>query len=244
VRGIGAGFYLVYPVFYTDVTDAYRLGRWARVRTDLGGFYFHLLFSLGLLGLYGLTGQSVFLVAVLLIDAEIVRQSLPFLRFDGYWTLADLVGIPDFYTLMGRFLRSVLPRRWRRGPGLPRLQGWVTAVFALFVLLAVPALGAFMLFLLTNLPHFAGTVWHALPLNGGAFLAALRAGDGLGMAAAGTQVLVLILTGAGVLVILCSLARDVLSLAGGVRRLAWRWLSRRVRSSRAGPRAVHALVVR
>jgi putative peptide zinc metalloprotease protein len=38
VRGMGAGFYLIYPAFFTDVTDSYRLGRWARVRTDLGGF--------------------------------------------------------------------------------------------------------------------------------------------------------------------------------------------------------------
>ena len=48
VRGMGAGFYLVYPVLYTDTTDAYHLGHWAKVRTDLGGFYFHLICALGL----------------------------------------------------------------------------------------------------------------------------------------------------------------------------------------------------
>ena len=42
-RGMGAGLYIVYPAFYTDVSDNYRLGRWARVRTDLGGFYFNLV---------------------------------------------------------------------------------------------------------------------------------------------------------------------------------------------------------
>jgi putative peptide zinc metalloprotease protein len=56
VRGIDAGFYLVYPALYTDTTDAYRLGRWARVRTDLGGFYFHLIYALGIVGLYLGTG--------------------------------------------------------------------------------------------------------------------------------------------------------------------------------------------
>src|SRR5688500_3833385 len=35
VRAMGAGFYLIYPVLYTDVSDNYRLKRWARVRTDL-----------------------------------------------------------------------------------------------------------------------------------------------------------------------------------------------------------------
>ena len=34
---MGAGIYLVWPAFYTDVTDSYRLGRSGRVRTDLGG---------------------------------------------------------------------------------------------------------------------------------------------------------------------------------------------------------------
>lgn len=41
---MGVGLYLIYSAFYTD---SYRLGRWARMRTDLGGFYFHLLFALG-----------------------------------------------------------------------------------------------------------------------------------------------------------------------------------------------------
>ena len=38
---IGAGLYLMLPAFYTNVTDAYRLPRRARVRTDLGGIYFN-----------------------------------------------------------------------------------------------------------------------------------------------------------------------------------------------------------
>src|SRR5262249_50230651 len=29
-RGIGFGLYLMYPAFYTDCTDSYRLSRWAR----------------------------------------------------------------------------------------------------------------------------------------------------------------------------------------------------------------------
>ena len=39
--GMGAGIYVVWPAFYTDVTDAYRLPRRARLRTDLGGIYFN-----------------------------------------------------------------------------------------------------------------------------------------------------------------------------------------------------------
>src|SRR6478735_3775651 len=37
---VGVSIYIVFPAFYTDVTDSYRLGRAGRVRTDLGGLYF------------------------------------------------------------------------------------------------------------------------------------------------------------------------------------------------------------
>jgi putative peptide zinc metalloprotease protein len=109
VRGMGVGLYLVYPVFYTDVTDSYRLGRWARVRTDLGGLYFNLIFTLGVMALYAATGQEFLLLIVAVIDLEIVHQLLPLVRLDGYWLLADLTGLPDFFSQMGPFVRSLLP---------------------------------------------------------------------------------------------------------------------------------------
>ena len=40
---MGAGLYLVWPAFYTDVTDSYRLDRGGRIRTDLGGLYFNAI---------------------------------------------------------------------------------------------------------------------------------------------------------------------------------------------------------
>ena len=40
---IGVGLYLVWPAFYTDVTDSYRLERRGRIRTDLGGLYFNAI---------------------------------------------------------------------------------------------------------------------------------------------------------------------------------------------------------
>jgi hypothetical protein len=43
---IGLGVYLVWPVFYRDATDSYRLDRRERLRTDLGGIYLDLVFVL------------------------------------------------------------------------------------------------------------------------------------------------------------------------------------------------------
>jgi putative peptide zinc metalloprotease protein len=102
VRGMGGGLYLVYPMFYTDVTDSYRLGRWARLRTDLGGFYFQLLFAVGALELYAITRQEFLLSFIVLTDLAILAECSPFVRFDGYWVLADLTGIPDLFSLFSQ----------------------------------------------------------------------------------------------------------------------------------------------
>jgi putative peptide zinc metalloprotease protein len=47
---IGVGIYLVWLSFFTNVTDSYRLSRAGRLRTDLGGLYFNLIFILALVG--------------------------------------------------------------------------------------------------------------------------------------------------------------------------------------------------
>src|SRR5439155_12705326 len=88
-REMGMGLYIVFPTFYTNVTDGYRLGRRERLRTDLGGCYFHLLAALVVMGLYAATRQEFLLLVVVLIDVEVLRQFLPFVRLDGYWVLTD-----------------------------------------------------------------------------------------------------------------------------------------------------------
>jgi putative peptide zinc metalloprotease protein len=163
-RGIGAGLYLVYPAFYTDVTDSYRLSRWARVRTDLGGFYFHLIFALGLVAIAIVSGDDLLLFAVLIIDVTIMRQCLPFVRMDGYWVLADLTGLPDFFSLIGPFVRSLWPASAAKsGPGrLPRLKAWVKAVFVMYIVVVIPLLAVLFVLLIRGLPQLVATTWDAL----------------------------------------------------------------------------------
>src|SRR5581483_2972174 len=124
--------------------DNYRLPRWARVRTDLGGFYFNLVFSLDVLGASLLTGSQYLLVFLLLTDLEILQQCLPFLRYDGYWTLADITGIPDLFTHMGAFWRRLLRRPGPRDAQLPPLKIWGRVTIAVYSLLTVPVLAIFL----------------------------------------------------------------------------------------------------
>jgi putative peptide zinc metalloprotease protein len=215
-KAMGVGLYLLYPAFYTDVSDNYRLPRWPRVRTDLGGIYFHLVFTLGLMGLWAVTGWEFLLAIVLLVDLDAVRQLMPLLRLDGYWVLADLTGVPDFWSRMGAFARRVLPIGGREQDKLPPLKWWGTLVFALYALLAIP-LVAFMAFMmLRSLPRVLATAWDSAHRLGAAFAQAQAGGNVGGMALAGGQVLLL---GIPTLAMVYSVLRLGYRLGRGV----WRW---------------------
>lgn len=180
VRGMGVGLYLIYPAFYTDVTDSYRLGRWARVRTDLGGFYFHLIFALGLIAVAAVSGHQFLYFAVLLITLDISRQCIPFGRFDGYWALADLTGVPDFLSQIGAFLRSVLPIPGLTGSKLPGLKRWVKVVFALYILATTPVFALFLFLMVKGLPTLVATTWDAALIQREEFVHPQRYGAVLG----------------------------------------------------------------
>ena len=109
---IGAGLYLVWPAFYTDVTDSYRLGRWGRIRTDLGGLYFNSIVVVLTFFWWYSTGWDALLLLVATQILQMVQQLLPLLRFDGYHLLADLTGVPDLYQRIRPTLLGLLPHRW------------------------------------------------------------------------------------------------------------------------------------
>jgi putative peptide zinc metalloprotease protein len=217
VRGMGAGLYLIYPAFFTDVTDSYRLGRWARVRTDLGGFYFYLIFALGLIGLYWLTDQEFLLLVVLLINIDIVYQLLPFVRLDGYWAFADLTGIPDPLSQMGPFLRSIKPGAARAGSRLPQLKPWVKRAFVIYTALTIPVLGLLLFLMVTRLPMVLGRLWSSLQEQARTLATAYNSGDLLAVIATALQILILALLGLGITYVVFTLTRRPLIAL-------WNWL--------------------
>ncbi|BBC36239.1 hypothetical protein SGFS_075330 [Streptomyces graminofaciens] len=155
---MGCGLYLVWPAFYTDVTSSYRLGRGGRLRTDLGGVYFNSLFVLGLAALYSHSPSPVLLAAILLVNLEMVQQLLPTLRFDGYYIISDLVGIPDLFKYIGPILRRTILRR----PAEERLQAlkrWPQVVVTIWVLTVLPVLVLQLGMVLFQTPQMATTAW-------------------------------------------------------------------------------------
>ncbi|MEA2514963.1 MAG: putative peptide zinc metalloprotease protein [Thermomicrobiales bacterium] len=207
VRGMGAGLYIVYPAFYTDVTDNYRLPRWSRVRTDLGGFYFNWIFNLGLIGLYLWTREEILLLPVLLINLEILHQCLPFVRLDGYWALADATGIPDLFTHIGPFLRTVLPFTSWKGRKLPEMKRWVRIVFGTYVLVTIPVLLFLLFMMIKSMPRILATAWDSAGQQTDAFGLARASGDTAGMAAAAVQTGILALPTLGLVYSVVTMGR-------------------------------------
>ena len=137
---IGVGIYLVWPAFFTNVTDSYRLSRACRLRTDLGGVYFNAVFMLALAGIYTATSDQVLLLVIAVTHLEMLEQLLPFVRFDGYFILSDLIGVPDLFARVVPIVKSALPagRRDPRVAGLRRgarivVTGWVLCVIPLLL---------------------------------------------------------------------------------------------------------------
>jgi putative peptide zinc metalloprotease protein len=157
---MGAGIYVVWPAFYTDVTDAYRLNRRGRLRTDLGGIYFNALFALGTAGVFLLTGFEPLLVVVLVQHFQILQQLLPFLRLDGYYILSDLTGVPDLFARIKPTLKSLIPGR--KDEKVDQLKRWVRFVVIAWILILVPVLLFTFGAIIINAPRIFATAYDSL----------------------------------------------------------------------------------
>jgi putative peptide zinc metalloprotease protein len=155
---MGAGLYIVWPAFYTDVTDAYRLGKAGRLRTDLGGVYFNVVFMLAVLGVYGVTGYEPLLLIIPFMHLEIIHQFLPFIRLDGYYIVSDLTGVPDMFSRIRPTLASLLP--WQEtSDRVTELKPWVRVVVTAYVFTVVPLLLFMFGMMVINTPRIMGTAY-------------------------------------------------------------------------------------
>jgi putative peptide zinc metalloprotease protein len=217
---IGFGIYLVYPSFFTNVTDSYRLSRAGRLRTDLGGLYFNLIFMLVLAGIYVGTGDELLLLVIAVTHLEMLEQLLPFARYDGYYILSDLVGVPDLFARVMPILRSVL----RRGPADPRVSGLrrrSRVVVTSWVLIVVPLLTLSFGYLFLRLPLINRALWQSVWQQAHSVATAVS-GHHFALAFAGAISAALVgLSIAGSLYVTAGLARR-LAMAG------WRWSSGRL----------------
>jgi putative peptide zinc metalloprotease protein len=207
---MGAGVYLVWPAFYTDVTDSYRLGKGGRIRTDLGGLYFNAIVAVAVAGIWWATGFDALLLVVATQILQMIRQLLPLVRFDGYHVLADLTGVPDLFQRIGPTLRGLLPWRWGH-PESTVLKPWARIVVTVWVLLVVPVLAFSLFVIVITLPRLLGTAWANLGKQAGLIDRAWLAGDLVEVAARALAVVALAFPVLAIGLVLARLVRRVLT---------------------------------
>jgi putative peptide zinc metalloprotease protein len=206
---IGVGIYLVWPAFFTNVTDSYRLSRAGRLRTDLGGLYFNAVFMLALAGIYAATSSEVLLLVIALTHLEMLEQLLPFVRFDGYFILSDLVGVPDLFARIAPVLRSAVSRR-HRDPRVTGLRRSARIVVTAWVLCVIPLLTFGIGYLVLYLPAVNRGLWNSASLQAHLMTAAVH-GHRYAMAA---------VDAIGLALVTLSLAGSLYIVVGLGRRLA------------------------
>jgi len=150
---IGIGIYVIYPALFSDVTAAWRLRRGQRVLVDLGGSYFQLLATVLLLAAERVTHAPLLRFTCWASLASATLSLNPLLRFDGYWLLADALGVVNLADQRRRVWQTL----WHR----QRLP-WSRTVAALVGLYAAASL-CFAVWLAIHLAAMLWTGTLALP---------------------------------------------------------------------------------
>jgi putative peptide zinc metalloprotease protein len=149
---IGWGLYIVYTVFWTNVSEAWKLPRRQRAMIDIGGVYFESIFMLLMLALYLKTGNLVFLFAFVFMDLSLLTTLNPFLRMDGYWLFSDLFGIVNLRKQQTEWMGEVASKLFGGGAyvkrsSLSRRAKWALSLYSV-------AGVVFLIYLLTVILQF------------------------------------------------------------------------------------------
>ena len=204
--GMGMGLFIVWPALFTDVTESYRFDRRGRLRTDLGGIYFNGIYALAIAAAYALTGWEPLLLAVVAQHVQIFSQFLPWMRLDGYYVVADLIGVPDLFARVRPVLRSLIPGRGS-DPRVVELKPWARYAVTGWVLTAMVAVNAFLIVMVLNSPVYISRAWTSLFTEAGTVAAAASAGRVLDVVGACVGAVLLVLPVVGMTIIYLQICR-------------------------------------
>ena len=161
---IGVGLYIAWPVFYSDVTDSYRLGRWARLRTDIGGVYFNVVLAMAVALVYHFWPFEPLLLVIALVQVDALHQFFPFFRLDGYYIASDLIGVPDLFMRMRPTLASLIPGR-RIPPQVAALKAWARYAVGVWVVLTLLIVAVLYALLVLATPRLLATARQSFDLH-------------------------------------------------------------------------------
>lgn len=170
---IGFGLYLIFPAFYTDVNQAWKLTPARRAVVDAGGMYFQIiLIALAVPLAHGLDDDPR-IFAFILFNLYLIFHNLnPLFKMDGYWIFSDLAGLPNLHKRTWQVFRQAF-RRGRQPPNPS--PSWIEGKRTLLLLHAYAlAVLAYAAFVVATLPRWFVTQLQPYPALAGAQFHAAR----------------------------------------------------------------------
>ena len=108
---IGFCFYFIFPAFYSNVSSAWELKRKHRVVVDIGGIFFQLIVGSIYIFFYSIyISWAPLYIATLMILSSCLFSLNPVFKFDGYWLIADSLGVTNLSHQRTRIFQYM----WRR----------------------------------------------------------------------------------------------------------------------------------
>lgn len=106
---IGYGFYLVYPVFFTEISEAWRLHPKKRMIINLGGVYFQWIGGTIFIFLdyFNVASTNIWAGIVTINFIRLVYSFVPFMKADGYWIFSDAFGLTNLRKKSNQFLTTI-----------------------------------------------------------------------------------------------------------------------------------------
>lgn len=170
---VGILFLCLAPCLYCDTTDSWKLpSKWQRAAIAAAGMYVELILATLAAGVWLLTGDGSlhFIAASMMVVCSVGTlfiNSNPFLKYDGYYILSDLWGVPNLAEQSREAVRALcLYALTGRRPAQTRFDAniWLLSLYA-----AVSTV--YRVFVLCLILWFC---WHALvPLGLGMLAAAV-----------------------------------------------------------------------
>ena len=101
--GIGVGLYLIFPVLYTNVSNIWNLSRNKRLLVNIAGVYFQFIFLIITIIIFIFTQNNLLKYLIHIININILVTLNPFFRFDGYWIVSDILGVPNLLQINNKY---------------------------------------------------------------------------------------------------------------------------------------------
>ncbi len=136
---IGVGVYILMPVLYSDVTDAWRLKKNQRILVDFGGMYLQGIFLIicFFINMFFLDNFIIH-IAILLSGFQILGNLNPFIKLDGYWVLVDYLGEIEILTVVKKVWMDTLVKLRKKNikySGISKNKRIVVYVYSIFTIL-------------------------------------------------------------------------------------------------------------